>query len=76
MKQKRDKLAKPKAQPAVQTPSAPELKLKKKNYLLLVAGLATIGAGFVALAQGSTTLAPFLLVVGYCVLVPLALLLR
>lgn len=74
MKQKQARISKAKVQSGAQTPSTPQLKLKKKNYLLLGAGIATIAAGFITLAQGSTTLAPILLVVGYCVLVPLALL--
>ncbi len=67
----------PKTKPKVVILSrGPELTLKKKNYILLGIGVATIAAGFIFLARGSITLAPFLLVVGYCVLVPLALLLR
>lgn len=47
-----------------------------KNSLLLIVALAVLGAGYVALSRGSTTLAPVLLVLGYCVLVPASLLLR
>jgi hypothetical protein len=36
--------------------------------------LATILAGYADLARGGDTIAPILLVVGYCVLVPLAIL--
>ena len=46
------------------------------NSLLLGIALAVLAAGYVALSRGSTTLAPVLLVVGYCVLVPASLLLR
>ena len=46
------------------------------NSLLLGLALAVLGAGYVALSRGSTTLAPVLLVLGYCVLVPASLLLR
>jgi hypothetical protein len=38
-----------------------------------VAGLVLL-AGFADLARGGETLAPILLVIGYCVLVPLAIL--
>lgn len=76
MKQKQAKTPKPKVRSGARTPSTPPLTLKKKNYLLLGAGIATIGAGFITLAQGSATIAPILLVIGYCVLVPLALLLK
>lgn len=37
-------------------------------------GVASIVAGFVMLSTGSITLAPVLLVVGYVVLIPLAIL--
>ena len=46
------------------------------NSLLLGFAVAVLGAGYVALSRGSTTLAPVLLVLGYCVLVPASLLLR
>ena len=46
------------------------------NSLLLGLAVAVLAAGYVALSRGSTTLAPVLLVVGYCVLVPASLLLR
>ena len=36
--------------------------------------LVTLAAGYADLARGGTTIAPILLVVGYCVLVPLAIL--
>ena len=64
-------------------------KLKKmglpfgnRNYLWLGVGLATIILGYISLAQGpvnsfwSLTLAPILLVIGYCVLIPIGLLLK
>ena len=46
------------------------------NNLLLGLGLAVLAAGFVALSRGSTTLAPVLLVLGYCLFLPASLLLR
>ena len=46
------------------------------NWGLLLAGVAAVGLGFLALSRGSMTLAPVLLVVGYCVLVPGSLLVR
>jgi|UniRef100_A0A7V3PT04 hypothetical protein len=57
-------------------PAGPQLAFKPKNYLLLGAGLLTIIAGFISLNAGSITLAPVLLIAGYCVLIPLALLLK
>ena len=46
------------------------------NSLLLGLGLLVLAAGYVALSKGSTTLAPILLVGGYCGLIPASLLLR
>ena len=46
------------------------------NSLLLGLGLASLVAGYVVLSKGSTTLAPVLLVGGYCVLIPASLLVR
>jgi hypothetical protein len=46
------------------------------NSLLLGAALAVLVAGYLALARGSVTLAPVLLVLGYCGLIPAALLVR
>ena len=53
-----------------------------KNWTIFIAGLFTIVVGYIALsvppADGflSLTLAPILLVLGYCVLIPAALLIR
>jgi len=44
------------------------------KWKLLLAGLAAILVGYVLLAMNDITFAPILLVVGYCVLVPLAFL--
>lgn len=52
------------------------LPFTRKNYYLLMAGLAVIILGFVSLGMGSITLAPILLVLGYCVIVPVAILYR
>jgi hypothetical protein len=41
--------------------------------VLLGAAVLSLAAGYYLLAQGSTALAPVLLVAGYCVLFPLAL---
>ncbi|HPF61731.1 MAG: hypothetical protein KC544_09450 [Gemmatimonadetes bacterium] len=48
--------------------------LARRNLLLALAGLVTIGAGYGVLASGSPSLAAVLLVIGYVVLMPLALL--
>lgn len=59
-----------------------DLPFTRKNWTLAAAGLAVILLGYVFLrippAEGffSLTLAPVLLVVGYCVLIPMAILVR
>ncbi len=44
-----------------------------KNYYIFGAGLLVIIIGYISLASGSITLAPILLVLGYCVLVPISI---
>jgi len=46
------------------------------NSALLALGVGVLAVGYVALSQGSITLAPVLLVLGYCVLIPGSLLFR
>lgn len=46
------------------------------NSTLLALGILVLVAGYMALSRGSTTLAPVLLVGGYCGLIPASLLLR
>jgi len=58
------------------TGSFQRLDLGRKNWILFGAGLAAIILGFVLLSQGDITLAPILLVVGYVVLIPWALVAR
>ena len=59
-----------------------DLPFTRKNWSLAIAGLAVIVLGYVFLrippAEGflSLTLAPVFLVVGYCVLIPMAILVR
>lgn len=45
-----------------------------RTAILWAVALLTLLAGFADLARGGETLAPILLVIGYCVLVPLAIL--
>lgn len=45
----------------------------QKNLLLFVVALAVIVIGHIALGMGSITFAPIFLVVGYCILVPVAI---
>ena len=46
------------------------------NSVLLGLGVAALVAGYIALGRGSITLAPLLLVAGYCALIPASLLWR
>lgn len=48
----------------------------KKNYLVFALALVVIVIGYVTLGYGSMTLAPVLLVLGYCVLIPVAIVIR
>lgn len=54
---------------------ADSLRFSRKNGILGLAGLLVIVLGYALLAQGSITTAPLLLVLGYLVLLPLALVL-
>ena len=56
-------------------PAPASLRFSTVNLVLGVAGLIVLGLGYMLLAGGSITLAPILLVLGYVVLVPLALIL-
>jgi hypothetical protein len=53
----------------------PRLQFGPVNAALFVGAAAALGAGYLLLARGSTNLAPILLVVGYCVLLPLGFIL-
>jgi hypothetical protein len=55
--------------------SQPATLFTRRNLVLLLAGLVAIGAGYGVLAGGSASLAAVLLVLGYVVIFPLALLL-
>ncbi len=54
---------------------ASSLQFSQINAALGVAGLLTICLGYYLLAQGSITAAPLLLVLGYVILLPMALIL-
>lgn len=47
---------------------------RTRSVVLWIAALLTLVIGFADLARGGTTIAPILLVLGYCVLVPIAIL--
>ncbi|MGD9140862.1 MAG: hypothetical protein PVJ42_04920 [bacterium] len=58
-----------------QKPPEGSLVLGKRNVWLLMAGIVVILLGYLLLGRGSTSLAPVLLVLGYCVIVPLSIML-
>jgi hypothetical protein len=49
------------------------LRFGPKNYMVLGAAVVSLALGYWLLSKGSTTLAPVLLVEGYCVLCPVGL---
>jgi hypothetical protein len=57
--------------------SGPQSRLQfgPVNVALLAGAALALAAGYALLARGSTSVAPFLLVLGYCVLLPLGLIL-
>jgi hypothetical protein len=57
--------------------SGPQSRLQfgPRNFALLGGAVLALGSGYLFLSQGSTTAAPILLVLGYCVLLPLGLIL-
>ncbi|HVP58392.1 MAG TPA: hypothetical protein VMU02_09860 [bacterium] len=58
-----------------QQPRRGTLVLRKPNVLLMVAGIVVILIGYLLLGKGSVSAAPILLVLGYCVIIPLAIVL-
>ena len=58
------------------------LPFSRENYIIFGIGIFLIIVGYIALSQGpwdsfwSLTLAPILLVIGYCIAIPLAILYR
>ncbi len=62
-----------------QRPAEPpdvELPFGKRNFILFGAAALVIIAGYIALSKGSITLAPILLLLGYLVLIPMAILVK
>jgi len=50
------------------------LGFTRLNYVLMAVGLALLVIGYIFLAVGDITVAPILLVLGYCVVIPAAIL--
>lgn len=44
-----------------------------RNYMVFGLGLLVIIVGYISLAAGSITLSPILLVLGYCVFIPISI---
>jgi hypothetical protein len=75
---KKDK-GKPEAKPKpkiVREKAKAVLPFTKKNYVIFAIGIFVIVIGYVTLGYGSITLAPILLVLGYCVLIPIAIIIN
>ena len=51
------------------------IRWERKNIALFGSGIVSILIGYILLSQGDVTLAPLLLVAGYCALIPLAFIL-
>lgn len=48
----------------------------RNNYIMFGISLVVLIIGYIVLGQGSITLAPILLVLGYCVLIPVSLIIK
>lgn len=55
-------------------PPSPHAPSRSRSLVWWAAALVVLAAGYADLARGGETLAPILLVLGYCVLVPVAIL--
>jgi hypothetical protein len=54
-------------------PARPTLSFSRTNAIWLGAATVSIAIGYFLLAGGSETIAPILLVLGYCVLLPIGI---
>jgi len=54
----------------------PRIKVSWRNYLFLFLGIFSTALGYFFLSKEALTLAPILLVLGYCVLIPIGILLK
>jgi hypothetical protein len=77
---KKDKYkGKPKAKPKPRIEKYKDksvLPFTRKNYILFAIGMFVIVIGYITLGYGSITLAPILLVLGYCVIIPIAIIIN
>lgn len=65
-----------KAKKIEETKSTENWPYGKKNYLIFGIAAIVIIIGFILLGQGSDTFSVILLVIGYCVLIPAALIIK
>lgn len=63
--------------------AVPEAELPQRlNYLILIAGIAVVFLGMVVMSLGGTvsplsvTVAPIILFIGYCVIIPIGIIIR
>jgi hypothetical protein len=59
--------------------TGPELEyvpFSKLNYILFAAGLLVITAGWFLLRGGHISIAPIMLILGYCGIIPLAIIIK
>lgn len=61
---------------SVTAPESVKWPFGKKNYIWFGAALVVMIIGFVLLGSGDITLAPVLLVIAYCALIPIAILVK
>ncbi|HEY7471720.1 MAG TPA: hypothetical protein VIE68_05160 [Gemmatimonadota bacterium] len=54
-------------------PPRPTLSFSRANAMWLGAGAVSVAIGYFLLSTGSETIAPILLVLGYCVLFPIGI---
>lgn len=54
-------------------PVRPTLSFSRVNAMWLGAGVVSIAIGYFLLSKGSETIAPILLVLGYCILLPIGI---
>lgn len=62
--------------PAAEDIDAGRAPFTLMNYLLFAGGLLDIIVGWFLLRSGHITIAPIMLILGYCVIIPLAIVLR
>ena len=65
--------ASPSRAAATAAPARPTLSFSRTNAIWLGAGVVSIAIGYFLLSTGSERIAPILLVLGYCVLLPIGI---